>query len=124
MNTRCKPGDLAIVVYDIPECTANIGRVVEVRGPLECSRHYKLWCWLIKPVRDPGWRVDRRGRICTEQVTWTTRIEHPDAWLLPIRPEDLESIAECTQVDLDRFLARLKTDTGALKQPVSTSAEA
>ena len=30
MSTRCKPGDLAIIVQDVPGCEDNIGRVVAV----------------------------------------------------------------------------------------------
>ena len=49
MSTRCKPGDLAIIMYDVPQCAANIGRVVEISGPAEYDRHGRL-TWLIQPV--------------------------------------------------------------------------
>lgn len=123
MTLRCKPGDLAIVVYDIPECASNIGRVVMVRGPLQYNVLYKLQSWLIKPVRAAHWKVDYRGLIRSHRVFWSSNVEHPDAWMVPIRPDELDRIAERSQQDLDRFLARLKADADGLKQPVSTTTE-
>ncbi len=28
---RCRPGDLAVIIMDEPECQANIGQIVEKR---------------------------------------------------------------------------------------------
>jgi hypothetical protein len=42
MSTRCKLGDLAIIMYDVPQCAANIGRVDEISGPAEYDRHGRL----------------------------------------------------------------------------------
>lgn len=109
MKLRCKSGDLAIVIHDILECAANIGRIVQIRGPLEFSSRYRHHCWLIKPVQNDLWMVDRYGRISAERVTWRAQIEHPDAWLLPIRPEELDACHEQSAQDLDQFLARLET---------------
>lgn len=33
MSARCKSGDLAIITYDVPVWTPNIGRVVKSAAP-------------------------------------------------------------------------------------------
>ena len=40
MNLRCKDGDLAVVVGDFPGCEGNIGRIVQVKGPVRIPRQY------------------------------------------------------------------------------------
>lgn len=109
MKLRCKPGDLAIVIHDTPECATNIGRVVQVRGPLQFNPNYRHHCWLIKPVRRGGWMVNRNGRISSERATWNSLVEHPDAWMLPIRPEELDHYIEQAARDLEQFLETLNT---------------
>lgn len=37
MTLRCKHGDLAVIVGEYPGCEANIGRIVQVRGPSHLS---------------------------------------------------------------------------------------
>jgi hypothetical protein len=37
MTLRCKHGDLAVIVGEYPGCEANIGRIVQVRGPAHLS---------------------------------------------------------------------------------------
>lgn len=88
MILRCKSGDLALVVYDEPCCESNIGRAVEVAGPVQTSPRFRLRCWLIRPVGSSRrWRVVRDGGPArTEIVAWKSQVEHPDAWLLPIPP--------------------------------------
>ena len=99
MNFRCKSGDLALVLYDEPCCSENIGKVVEVRGPVQRNSRLKLMCWLIKPINRQLWHCVRRsGEHYTAYVTWTRQLEHPDAWLLPLRPEAGEdAIAEALE---------------------------
>ena len=93
MNFRCKSGDLALVLYDEPCCSENIGKVVEVRGPVQRNSRLKLMCWLIKPINRQLWHCVRRsGEHYTAYVTWTRQLEHPDAWLLPLRPEAGEDV--------------------------------
>ena len=88
MKFRCKSGDLALVLYDEPCCSENIGKVVEVRGPVQRNSRLKLMCWLIKPINRQLWHCVRNsGEHYTAYVTWTRQLEHPDAWLLPLRPE-------------------------------------
>ena len=88
MSLRCKQGDLALVVYDEPGCESNIGRAVEVRGPVATNPRLGVRCWLIRPAGSSRrWRVMHHlGRVLTQTVTWTSLIEHPDAWMLPIPP--------------------------------------
>lgn len=90
MKLRCKSGDLALVVYDEPGCENNIGRLLRVRGPAEFSPYYELTTWEIKPVNPVPWAVVRDEGVVQEKVTWRKRIEHPDAWLVPLRPGDLD----------------------------------
>lgn len=99
MNYRCKSGDLALVLYDEPCCSENIGKVVEVRGPVQRNSWLKLMCWLIKPINRQLWHCVRRtGEHYTAYVTWTRQLEHPDAWLLPLRPDaGGESIEEALE---------------------------
>jgi hypothetical protein len=91
-KARCKDGDLALVVHDIPECSDNIGRVVKVRGPLLFNRRYRKYCWLIEPVVQHLYAVERRGVVNKGIVLFCDSIEHPDDWLLPIgrEPASLE----------------------------------
>ena len=88
MKFRCKSGDLALVLYDEPCCSENIGKVVEVRGPVQRNSRLKLMCWLIKPINRQLWHCVRNsGEHYTAYVIWSRKLEHPDAWLLPLRPE-------------------------------------
>jgi hypothetical protein len=110
MSLRCKAGDLALVVYDEPGCRSNIGRVVEVRGPVEINPRIGLQCWLIRPAgSNRRWRVtDDSGWIQTETVSWKSRIEHPDAWLVPISPKastDCEEVEEPEEPEAELVLA-------------------
>jgi hypothetical protein len=93
MQLRCKDGDLAVVIHDEVSCVDNVGKLVRVAGPLCLNRHLGLSCWLIEPVRAQAWRVaDRFGDAkSVKNVTFGRRIEHPDAWLMPIRPERSEA---------------------------------
>lgn len=94
MTLRCKEGDLALIVYDEPECAANIGKLVEVRGPLMFNSDYQKHCWLIRPVQEGTWRVERLGKVYDETVDWHHLVEHPDAWMMPIRPSQDFDVCE------------------------------
>ena len=111
MTLRCKDGDLAVIVGELPGCEANIGRIVQVRGPAHISEQCgDLLCWVIKPI-------DRKKMLIlyipdilvSDYVTWRMDIKLPDCWLIPIRPpkedEDLSQI-----------------ESLPLKQPVTLSA--
>ncbi len=94
MTLHCKAGNLAVVLYDTPECASNIGRFVRVLGALQFSKSYDKWCWLIDPIGASLWMVDRNGPISAESVSRYSLIEHPDAWLKPIPPDVLDENAE------------------------------
>ncbi len=90
MKTRCKAGDLVLVVHDIGDCTDNTGRIVRVRGPLSFQRDYKKHCWLIEPVVQTPYAVEWRGEVSRYVVSFSHLVEHPDGWLMPIgrNPDD------------------------------------
>jgi len=89
LNLRCKDGDLAVVVGDFPGCEGNIGRIVQVKGPVRTPKQYPLPCWRIKPINRRGWLIaENDWEVTKEVVIWRSGIIHPDCWLLPIRPTD------------------------------------
>jgi hypothetical protein len=81
---RCKEGDLALVIHDEPGCQMNIGRTVVVSGPVEIHPQYGP-SWLIQPTHQGGWAVTMLGAVNIERSP-LCRVEHPDKWLLPLRP--------------------------------------
>jgi len=89
MNLRCRDGDLAVVVGDFPGCEGNIGRIVQVKGPVRTPKQYPLPCWRIKPINRRGWLIaENDWEVTKEVVIWRSGIIHPDCWLLPIRPTE------------------------------------
>ena len=98
MNTCCKPGDLAIIISDVPQCETNIGRVVEVGGPPARDQNGRL-TWLIQPVSPEPYLVNTFHDDSIRFMAWQERgIEHPDQWMTPIRPEEfLDEIEESEQ---------------------------
>ncbi len=94
MSTRCKPGDLAIIMYDVPQCTSNIGRLVEVRGPSAFNRRKQL-TWLIQPVTPEPYLVNNRFNNSVRFMEYREgNIEHPDEWMLPIGAESADEAVE------------------------------
>lgn len=87
---RCKHGDLAIIVHDFLGCEGNIGVIVQVVGPPESHPATENICWGIKPVkRRKLWFVCER--LSQQQyVSKQNKALHPDAWLLPIRSDDID----------------------------------
>ncbi len=85
MPLRCKDGDLAVITWDYAGCLKNIGRIVMVRGP---AREGELGpAWRICPITENVYAfLERDNTIKSEHVGWRSRIDHPDAWMLPIRP--------------------------------------
>jgi hypothetical protein len=95
MTTRCKPGDLAIILHDAPQCAANIGRVVEIFGPPAIDRHGRL-TWLIKPVTPESYWVNNSRDDSIRPMTDEDQdIEHPDEWMQPIQPGHDQSVVDC-----------------------------
>jgi hypothetical protein len=93
MQLRCKEGDLAFVVRDFEGCEANLGRLVHVRGPV-ISRADVGPTWLITPVTSVPWTfLDLDGSFHVE-FPLRDLVEHPDAWLIPIREQPGASVHE------------------------------
>ncbi len=87
MELRCKDGDLAVMIGDMPGCESNIGRIVEVRGPAKLNKQCGLMYWRIRTVtRKKLIKLYPSGELIAERVTWRSRTEHPDCRLIPIRP--------------------------------------
>lgn len=88
MDTRCKPGDIAVILYDEPECLANVGRLVRVHPSLQLNLELNLYCWLIEPLQAEHWYVaEVDGSISVKVVNASSQVEHPDLWMLPIKDE-------------------------------------
>lgn len=104
MQLRCKDGDLAVIVGEMLGCEANIGRIVEVRGPAKLNHQCGLICWRIRTVtRKKLINLYPSGELIAESVTWKSRTEHPDCWLIPIRPPaDDSNISEPTALEINR----------------------
>ena len=92
LGLRCKHGDMAVIVGDLPGCEGNIGRIVQVRGPTKKLSGYV--CWQIKPLDNKEVLIrEFTGKVVSELVDWKSNIRHPDCFLMPIRPsEDDKSI--------------------------------
>ena len=104
MQLRCKDGDLAVIVGEMPGCEANIGRIVEVRGPAKLNHQCGLICWRIRTVtRKKLINLYPSGELIAESVTWKSHTEHPDCWLIPIRPPaDDGNISEPKALGINR----------------------
>ncbi len=97
MNLRCKDGDIAVITWDHLGCLENIGRIVMVRGPAH-QGDFGI-CWRIRPITEDLYAfVDLDNSIGRERVGWQARIDHPDAWMLPIRPTDEEEAQQAHEV--------------------------
>jgi hypothetical protein len=102
MGLRCKDGDMAVIVGDVPGCEGNIGCIVQVRGPTIKLSGYI--CWRIKPLDNRKILIcEFKGVIVSEKVFWNSRIGHPDCFLLPIRPpEDGKTIEISNDLKIER----------------------
>ena len=88
MVLRCKDGDLAIIVGELPGCEANIGRIVQVRGPAEPDEQFGgLMAWVVRPITPKKMiNLYMPNVLISELVTWKSNIKLADCWLIPIRP--------------------------------------
>ncbi len=85
MNLRCKDGDIAIITWDYPDCLENIGRLVDVRGPMRVNQAGPSW--RIRPITPELYALHESNHVlCRERVAWASGISHPDAWMKPVRP--------------------------------------
>ncbi len=98
MNTRCKPGDLAIITRDEPGCEGNIGRMVLVSGPPVFTVDQGL-TWIITPTTlEPWLYIDICGTLKFADYEQGD-IEHPDAWMTPFKLDtELESEDDLSEV--------------------------
>jgi hypothetical protein len=86
VKLRCKDGDVAVITWDHHDCLENLGRLVEVRGPVDLDDGQPKWA--IRPVTPELYALrERDGSVTRESVTWMSRVEHPDAWMIPIQPD-------------------------------------
>lgn len=108
MKLRCNDGELAIITRDYPGCERNIGRVVTARGPFKYETEVGP-TWLIYPESPIPWTyLSYFGdHVVTRPITSTNIVEHPDAWLLPLRPQN-ES----------KWIANAETDDSPSKESV------
>ena len=97
MTERCKHGDIAIVIKEEPGCEQNLGRLVHVSGP---SAHDLVngLSWIIRPVcmEEPWLFIERDGTLQFMNLN-DYDIEHPDAWLLPLKPQQSDEFVEETR---------------------------
>jgi hypothetical protein len=104
MNTRCKPGDLAVILYDVPSCIDNMGRVVAISGPLDINSEDQL-TWIIQPVTPEPYMInDRHGDFLRFMGYQESGIEHPDEWMMPLRPEVEEDTTEVEKIIVEETL--------------------
>jgi hypothetical protein len=101
MKLRCREGDMALVIMEDPGYEENIGRIVTVYGPVEINPK-RGPTWLIVPASPFPWSVwELDGRKCIRSIALRDRIEHSDAWLLPLRPEEeLDQLVQDNEEDL------------------------
>lgn len=103
-NLRCRENDLALVIQDTANCVSNLGRVVIVHGPVIRSfNSFGMLTWLIKPLHSVPWAVEnhRHGIKMEMLVDWVDKIEHPDAWLVPLRTDLMEILTSSSLVKSD-----------------------
>ena len=87
MKLRCKDGDIAVITWDHPDCLENIGRLVQVRGPLKIEDEVAYW--RIHPVTPQLYAFrELDDTLARDRVTWSSRIQHPDRWMIPIEPDE------------------------------------
>ena len=110
---RCKDGDLALVINDTIACRQNIGRVVQVRGPVRKLNQSGMQGWRIKPIHKRIWGVtELDGRDVKELVFWRSGVFHEDAWLMPIRPQQPDEV----WLEVQQEIAQSLIDIGAVVQ--------
>ena len=88
--TRCKNGDLAIVVREFEGCEGNLGKLVLVVGNPRQTKNWGI-VWKIRPAADSGWWIIPRtgdtltgkAKYCEDYLAYL----HSDEWLFPIKAE-------------------------------------
>jgi hypothetical protein len=87
---RCKEGELALVVKEERGCEQNIGRIVRVHGSIECGGEHGTTWVIVAADGSPWlpWLYRRRDGSAGLTTTRDRIIDHPDAWLLPLRGDE------------------------------------
>jgi hypothetical protein len=99
VKLRCKDGDVAIITWDYHDCLENLGRLVEVRGPVDLDDGHPKWD--IQPITPELYALrERDDSVIRETVTWMSRVQHPDAWMIPIQPNQ-ETLCTDEAVNLE-----------------------
>lgn len=112
MEIRCETGDIALVLYDEPECLENVGRLVRVHPLLMFNVRLRQRCWLIEPLDKSPWLYALNdGSIHQTTNALANHIEHPDSWLMPIRDNALTdeamAVYERIQDQIDKNLVEI-----------------
>ncbi len=104
-SLRCKDGDIALVIHDTPGCEQNLGKVFCGKGPAETIIRNGSQGWRIKPLH-PESRVieDERCRAALALVDWDSAFCHEDTWLLPLHPQNPDSVWWAVQQKIDQYL--------------------
>lgn len=98
MKTRCRPGDLAMIINEDPGYEENIGRIVSVHGPLR-KDHQLGPMWLIVPLTaHPHAVMSLNGFKQTYQVTLEDSVEHADNWMILIARKRSLKMAKITHL--------------------------
>jgi hypothetical protein len=115
-NLRCRDGDLALILREEPGCDVNIGRVVRVGGPLYVNPR-RGPTWLIEPATGDPWTylAHTGDGVITRPITFADCIEHPDAWLFPLRPRN-DFLADLLMCELSREAAPDAPDRDAVEE--------
>ena len=101
MTTRCKDGDIAIVINEPPLCAGNLGRFVHVRGPYQYIDILGFHGWVIKPVNNQKMWVQLRRdppKVVFDRVYWNNPRCLPDAWLLWHSPKSVDKFGTKTKM--------------------------
>ena len=83
---RCRPGELAVIVQDEPECRANIGQIVRVLRECNNFPDELGFNWLVEPLSSQPSPV-LIGAPCQTQCTVVydnANRSHYDGWLRPL----------------------------------------
>jgi len=97
---RYRPGDLAVIVQDEPECRSNIGQIVRVLGEYTEFPEHCGFYWEIQPLsKEPSavlWGTP--GRSDCEVIYDNEPRAHRDDWLRPLlntdEPDEMTLIAD------------------------------
>ncbi len=92
LGLRCRPGDLAVITQDEPECQANIGQIVRILNESLEFLDGLGFHWDVQPLSQqpsPVLISDYRDKSQSRKVTYDNCPRaHLDAWLRPMLYEE------------------------------------